>query len=127
MEDWMIFVGSAICSCVLVAVLFGIARRSRRRGNVHVARTANAASRPQPPALPSQPAPRNRTGSGSRRPAPPPLPGEAPAVDLEIYDYPKCPVDRVRNTPGRPQVVFRDPARRCFYCSRGHRFTGREH
>lgn len=64
--------------------------------------------------------------------APPPLPvRRAPSLPPRIpgsrmLDYPKCPVDRSRNEPGKPQVIFWDSARNCYICSHGHRFTGRE-
>lgn len=122
MEDWMVVVGSAICACALWIWLFRIARRGRSRGNGAATPFAAAAGHRNPPALPAQPSSEN-----DRRAVPPPLPGERAAADPRIFDYPKCPVDRMRNAPGRPQVVFWNAERRCYCCARGHRFTGREH
>lgn len=64
--------------------------------------------------------------------APPPLPnGRMTALPgqqsgLRVLDYPKCPVDRSKNEPGKPQVVFWDKSSGCYICCHGHRFTGRE-
>lgn len=64
--------------------------------------------------------------------APPPLPvRRAPALpprypNLRALDYPKCPIDRGRNEPGKRQVIFWDSANNCYICCHGHHFTGRE-
>ena len=64
--------------------------------------------------------------------APPPLPARrAPNLpprypNLRVLDYPKCPLDRSRNEPGKPQVIFWDNANNCYTCCHGHHFTGRE-
>lgn len=64
--------------------------------------------------------------------APPPLPARrAPSLpprypNLRALDYPKCPLDRSRNEPGKPQVIFWDNANNCYTCFHGHHFTGRE-
>lgn len=73
------------------------------------------------------------TATPSARPmAPPPLPPrnnktlltDCPAQ--QVLDYPKCPIDRCRNEPGKPQVVFWDSEKKCYTCCHGHHFTGRE-
>ena len=64
--------------------------------------------------------------------APPPLPARrAPSLpprypNLRALDYPKCPLDRSRNEPGKPQVIFWNSAKNCYTCCHGHQFTGRE-
>ena len=64
--------------------------------------------------------------------APPPLPvRRAPSLpprypNLRALDYPKCPLDRSRNEPGKPQVVFWNSTKSCYTCCHGHQFTGRE-
>ena len=64
--------------------------------------------------------------------APPPLPvRRAPSLPpryphLRASDYPKCPLDRSRNEPGKPQVVFWNSTKSCYTCCHGHQFTGRE-
>lgn len=64
--------------------------------------------------------------------APPPLPvRRSPSLpprypNLRALDYPKCPLDRSRNEPGKPQVVFWNSAKSCYTCCHGHQFTGRE-
>lgn len=64
--------------------------------------------------------------------APPPLPvRRAPSLpprypNLRALDYPKCPLDRSRNEPGKPQVIFWDSTSSCYTCCHGHHFTGRE-
>lgn len=64
--------------------------------------------------------------------APPPLPVRiSPSLpprypNLRALDYPKCPLDRSRNEPGKPQVVFWNNAKNCYTCCYGHQFTGRE-
>lgn len=63
---------------------------------------------------------------------PPPLPvRRAPSLPPRVpnaraLDFPKCPVDRSRNEPGKPQVIFWDSGSNCYTCCHGHRFTGRE-
>ena len=63
---------------------------------------------------------------------PPPLPVRtAPSLpprnpNLRLLDYPKCPLDRSRNEPGKPQVIFWNNAKKCYVCHHGHEFTGRE-
>lgn len=67
-----------------------------------------------------------------RNAPPPPLPAQrTPSLPhclpvVHIWDYPKCPIDRSRNEPGKPQAIFRDVGNRCYFCRHGHRFTGRE-
>lgn len=64
--------------------------------------------------------------------APPPLPIQrAPSLpsrhpNRRALDYPKCPLDRSRNEPGKPQVIFWDNTNNCYTCCHGHHFTGRE-
>lgn len=64
--------------------------------------------------------------------SPPPLPPRTNKAPLSarpaqlVLDYPKCPIDRCRNEPGKPQVVFWDSAKKCYTCCHGHHFTGRE-
>ena len=36
--------------------------------------------------------------------------------------FPCCPFDKLRNVPGRQQVIFWDNRAGYYYCSRGHRF-----
>lgn len=54
----------------------------------------------------------------------PPLPPRDPRARL--LDYPKCPIDRSRNEPGKPQAIYWNARQKCFICSHGHRFTGKE-
>lgn len=64
--------------------------------------------------------------------APPPLPARRALSlpprypNLRALDYPKCPLDRSRNEPGKPQVIFWNSAKNCYTCCYGHQFTGRE-
>jgi len=44
----------------------------------------------------------------------------------DILDFPKCPIDRKKNEPGKAQVIFWDEKDGRYFCSHGHRFTGRE-
>ena len=64
--------------------------------------------------------------------APPPLPTRRAQSlpprypNLRALDYPKCPLDRSRNEPGKPQVIFWNSTKRCYTCRYGHQFTGKE-
>lgn len=70
--------------------------------------------------------------SSVRKAPPPPLPVQrTPSLPpcrpiIRIQDYPKCPIDRSRNEPGKVQAIFWDAANKCYFCRHGHRFTGRE-
>lgn len=116
----------------------------------------NARQRTLPPPLPPQIG-RNGPAGGlpptDLRRSPPPLPPRAPygargvtsgqsmahsphplpaarqraAIDPRIYDYPKCPYHRLRNTPGKPQMIFWDNGKKVYHCCKGHDFTGGEH
>lgn len=37
-----------------------------------------------------------------------------------ILDFPRCPIDHQRNIRGQKQVIFYDPVKDCYRCSRGH-------
>lgn len=89
------------------------------------ARTPRQQAPAQAPASSRQAAPRGARRSGTA--SPPPLP-QRPAVSpgarmRQIYDYPKCPIDRKRNLPGEPQQIFWLAGERCYCCTNGHRFT----
>lgn len=49
------------------------------------------------------------------------LPAYQRAVE-SIYDFPHCPKCWSKNRRGEPQVVFWQPAARCYKCARDHRF-----
>lgn len=106
-EEWYIL-GGLIC-ILLVFIMFRKCKKSRTSedttGNVEPVNRPSA-----PPPLPPR-----RTAN---------LPPRQPSI--KALDYPKCPVDRSRNEPGKPQVVFWDNNCNCYICCHGHHFTGRE-
>lgn len=85
---------------------------------------------PSPPPEPPAPVSTSATCIQTQKPvekAPPALPVRSSSLPRQrVLDYPKCPIDRCRNEPGKPQVVFRDEGSHCYICCNGHRFTGRE-
>lgn len=105
-EDWYIFWGILLLALASLAVR-RLAKKKHNTGEVAVmrAKVQNA-----PPPLPVRRAPS--------------LPPRMP--NARALDYPKCPVDRSRNEPGKPQVIFWDSGSNCYTCCHGHHFTGRE-
>jgi len=105
-EEWYLFGGILILILVSLAVGW-LAKKKPKDGEVTVMRTKVQKA---PPPLPVRRAPS--------------LPPRVP--NARALDFPKCPVDRCRNEPGKPQVIFWDSASNCYTCCHGHRFTGRE-
>lgn len=56
----------------------------------------------------------------------PPLPVNRVSVNSRIYDYPKCPICRIRNIRGESQNVFWKPTQKKYCCTNGHYFAGKE-
>lgn len=54
------------------------------------------------------------------------LPTVQESATRNPLDFPRCPIDRRRNEPGKPQLIFWDAAHSCYICGNGHQFTGRE-
>lgn len=105
-EEWYIFGGILVLA--LVSFVAGrLAKKKPEVGEVAVMRTKVQKA---PPPLPVRRAPS--------------LPPRVP--NARALDYPKCPVDRSRNEPDKPQVISWDSANNCYTCCHGHRFTGRE-
>ena len=108
MSEELYIIGGLIC-ILLVFLMFRADNKTKSTPNA--ASAARATTRPK---------------------APPPLPvREAPSLpprypNLRALDYPKCPLDRSRNEPGKPQVIFWNSTKNCYVCSHGHHFTGRE-
>ncbi len=107
-EEWYI-IGGILC-ILLVILIVRKHKKTKDQANAPAGIVSTPAKAVAPPPLPPR-----------RAPALPPRYPTARALD-----YPKCPLDRSRNQPGKPQVVFWDSTHNCYTCSHGHRFTGRE-
>ena len=111
-QNWNVLIGIA---CTVFGLL--LLRKSKMTGAAQPEKICTTEESPvlkAAPALPERLLPD----------LPPPLPPRC--LELQMLDYPKCPIDRSRNEPGKPQVVFRDRENGCYVCHHGHRFTGRE-
>lgn len=107
-EEWYILGGII---CILLVFLMIRKCKKAKDGKEETGRiTGTAVARTPPPPLPKRISPN--------------LPPHQP--NLRALDYPKCPIDRSRNEPGKPQVIFWDGAHSCYTCCHGHQFTGRE-
>ena len=109
--EWNILI--SIC-CIIFSLL--MLKRNKKADDNHYEKICTTAESPAPKAPPP-------TGGRPLPKVPPRLPLHP---DLQILNYPKCPIDRMRNQPGKPQVIFWDQRSSCYICCHGHRFTGRE-
>ncbi|MBR3974213.1 MAG: hypothetical protein IKJ99_09740 [Oscillospiraceae bacterium] len=109
MSEEVYIIGGIVC-ILLVLLMLRNRRKTKASQNIAKAAARPAAVPKAPPPLPVRRAPS--------------LPPRCP--DMRVLDFPKCPIDRSRNEPGKPQVVFWDRSNNCYTCCYGHRFTGRE-
>lgn len=109
MSEELYIIGGLVC-ILLVFLMLRKRKKAKAIQNVPSAAVAPIITPKAPPPLPTRRAPS--------------LPPRYP--NLRALDYPKCPLDRSRNEPGKPQVIFWDGVNNCYTCCHGHHFTGRE-
>lgn len=129
---------SIVVNIVLIKVgnLIRLLRRCREERNTpipdahpyHVPNTISTHSSPRsvPAPLPVSNNNQNITASsaGQNRNAPPPIP--ARRVDMSHRDrdsFPRCPICRSSNRPGKTQKIFWDNAMSRWKCIEGHSFS----
>lgn len=136
MKDYLpIFIGIAISIVASIITSLIVNQHghnaSYRRWRANQRRDSHRVTPPHLPTVPNAPSPASippvafNVNRRAHATTPPALPRQTMNTMSfsDIYSFPRCPVCRCSNRPGRPQVVFRNPAHDNWKCVDGHEYN----